>query len=122
MRNTPTGIMPVKECRRRQKNECPCPARNGATPARIVTGVVVLGADTATTLPCRLGDDQRLHHYLGRQERKSRRASQHRLPEMVYRQLRKHNRRRSLPQIFSRSPSKRVELPGRLLLGGKFAS
>src|SRR5262249_51364983 len=38
--------------------------RNGATPARIVTGVVVLGADTATTLPCRLGDDQPIHHYI----------------------------------------------------------
>src|SRR5215469_10037325 len=76
MRNTPTGIMPVRECRRRQKNECPCPARSGATPARIVTGVVVLGVETATTLPCRLGDDQRLHHYLGRQEKKSRRARQ----------------------------------------------
>src|SRR5215467_5908406 len=52
------GIMPVRECRRRKKKECPCPARSGATPARIVTGVVVtgvvvLGTDAATTLPCR---------------------------------------------------------------------
>src|SRR5215467_5311601 len=68
------GIMPVSECRRRKKKECPCPARSGATPARIVTGVVVLGTDAATTLPCRSGDDPRTHHYLGRQEKKSRRA------------------------------------------------
>src|SRR5215472_14079796 len=73
--------MPVKECRRRKKNERPCPARSGATPPRIVTGVVVLGDDAATTLPCRLGDDQRTHHYLGRQEKKSRKAPESRSPD-----------------------------------------
>src|SRR5215469_17278354 len=83
----PMGIMPVSECRRRKKKECPCPARSGATPARIVTGVVVLGTDAATTLPCRSGDDPRTHHYLGRQERKSRRA---RAPMPEIAQLRKH--------------------------------
>jgi hypothetical protein len=30
-RNAPTGIIPESECSRRNRNEVPCPARNGAT-------------------------------------------------------------------------------------------
>lgn len=48
-RNRPIGIMPVSECRRRRKNECPCPARNGATPALTVV-LVELGADPKRSL------------------------------------------------------------------------
>src|SRR5690242_1641771 len=32
-RNAPMGTIPVSDCKRRRRNECPCPARNGATPA-----------------------------------------------------------------------------------------
>src|SRR5438132_5092449 len=32
IRNNPTGTMPVSECRRRSRKECPSPARSGATP------------------------------------------------------------------------------------------
>ena len=33
IRKAPTGIIPVSECNRRQKNEWPAPGRSGATPA-----------------------------------------------------------------------------------------
>src|SRR5579864_327913 len=74
IRNSPTGTIPVNECRRRQKKECPCPARSGATPPLILTGVAVLGAD-ANRLPCEIRNDERTNHYVGDQERKSRRAA-----------------------------------------------
>jgi hypothetical protein len=36
IRNRPTGMIPVSECKRRSRNECPCPARNGAIPLALV--------------------------------------------------------------------------------------
>lgn len=48
-RNSPIGMIPVRECNLRRKNERPCPARNGATPP--LTGVLVeLGADAKRSL------------------------------------------------------------------------
>ena len=38
IRNKPMGTIPVSECRRRRKKECPWPARSGATPFLISTG------------------------------------------------------------------------------------
>src|SRR5215475_2499376 len=38
IRNKPIGMIPVSECRRRRKNECPWPARSGATPFLMSTG------------------------------------------------------------------------------------
>src|SRR6266567_1204651 len=38
IRNSPTGIIPVNECNRRSRNECPGPARKGATPPFRLTG------------------------------------------------------------------------------------
>src|SRR5579864_1212113 len=70
IRNSPTGTIPVNECRRRQKNEYPWPARSGATPPLFMTGVVVPGAD-ATRLPCEIRNDERTNHYVGRREGKS---------------------------------------------------
>src|SRR4051812_10864261 len=35
-RNAPTGTMPLMECRRRSRKECPWPARSGGTPGRTV--------------------------------------------------------------------------------------
>lgn len=69
IRNSPIGIIPLSECSRRQKNECPCPARNGATPD-LTVGVVVLGADTRR-VPCEIKDDQRTNYYVGQREGKS---------------------------------------------------
>src|ERR1700682_5657924 len=48
-KNKPIGIIPVSECSRRRKNECPCPARSGATPP-LTFGVAVLGADATRSL------------------------------------------------------------------------
>jgi hypothetical protein len=31
-KNAPTGMMPLSECSRRNRNSCPWPARSGATP------------------------------------------------------------------------------------------
>ena len=42
--------MPLSECKRRRRNECPSPARSGATPRFTSVGVAVLGTD-ATIFP-----------------------------------------------------------------------
>src|SRR5262249_9109424 len=44
-RKAPIGTMPVSECKRRQKNECPCPARSGATPPLSCAGAAGLAVD-----------------------------------------------------------------------------
>src|SRR2546423_198786 len=36
IRKRPMGMIPLSECNRRRRNECPCPARNGATPSNKV--------------------------------------------------------------------------------------
>src|SRR5215467_12180359 len=40
-RKAPTGTIPVSECKRRNRNEVPCPARRGATPDLSLTGAAV---------------------------------------------------------------------------------
>src|SRR5258708_31388093 len=45
IRKKPIGMIPLSECRRRRRNECPRPARNGDTPPLTLTGVTVLGDD-----------------------------------------------------------------------------
>ena len=37
-RNAPTGMMPLRECSLRSRNECPWPARSGGTPSCVLTG------------------------------------------------------------------------------------
>src|SRR5579864_6916976 len=74
IRNKPTGTIPVNECRRRQKKECPCPGCSGATPPLVMTEVVVLEAD-ANRLPCEIRNDERTHHYVGGREGKSNEGS-----------------------------------------------
>jgi len=49
IKNRPMGMIPVSECKRRRKKECPCPARSGATPL-LPVGVAVLGADATRSL------------------------------------------------------------------------
>src|SRR5438132_7314264 len=50
MRKRPTGTMPLSECKRRSKNECPSPGRSGATPRFTSVGVAVLGTDATIFL------------------------------------------------------------------------
>src|SRR6516225_2177680 len=68
-RNAPTGMMPVRECSRRNTKEMPWPARNGATPC-LSAGAEEL-AD-ATEAPYKFVDEQRTFHYLVCGEVKSR--------------------------------------------------
>ena len=62
-------MIPLSECRRRNKNEWPSPARNGATP-RLSTGVAVLGED-ARSVPYEIKSDKRTFYYVSRKEAKS---------------------------------------------------
>src|SRR6266567_2003649 len=49
-KKAPMGTMPDKECRRRKRNEVPCPARRGATPRLIIGGAGLAVAATETLL------------------------------------------------------------------------
>src|SRR5919201_2669028 len=40
VRNAPTGMIPLNECSRRQRNDPPSPARSGGTPSEILARVV----------------------------------------------------------------------------------
>src|SRR6266480_2932584 len=60
IRKNPIGTIPVSECKRRSRNECPCMARSGATPL-ISTG------DELTV--------EATGYYLGREEGKSRKPA-----------------------------------------------
>src|ERR1700675_3200046 len=54
-RKAPMGTTPLRECRRRNRNEVPSPARSGATPDLILgetlLGVVGLAVDATMTAP-----------------------------------------------------------------------
>src|SRR5258708_19492618 len=50
IRKKPIGMIPLSECRRRRRNECPRPSRNGATPPLALTGVAALGDDATAFL------------------------------------------------------------------------
>src|ERR1700747_2665405 len=53
-RKAPMGTTPLKEWRRRSRNEVPSPARNGATPAWILgtgRGATVLAVDATMIAP-----------------------------------------------------------------------
>src|SRR5256885_11523989 len=49
MRKRPMGMIPVSECNRRRRNECPFPARNGAAPP-LTVGISLLGEDATRSL------------------------------------------------------------------------
>src|SRR5208283_688503 len=55
-RNAPMGTMPVKECRRRSRNEFPSPARRGATPG-LIRGTVE-AVDATMGLLCEVAEEQ----------------------------------------------------------------
>src|SRR5438270_12677434 len=44
IRNAPTGMIPVREWRRRSRKECPWPARRGGTPPGIAVAAFDFGA------------------------------------------------------------------------------
>src|SRR6202023_3561174 len=54
-RKAPMGTTPLRECRRRSRNEVPSPARSGATPDFILgetlLGVMGLAVDATMTAP-----------------------------------------------------------------------
>src|SRR5580704_13636540 len=54
-RKAPMGTTPLRECRRRNRNEVPSPARSGATPDLILgetlVGVLGLAVDATMTAP-----------------------------------------------------------------------
>src|SRR5271165_1691479 len=53
-RKAPIGTMPLSECRRRNRNEVPSPARSGATPGLIFgagCGTTGLAVDATMTAP-----------------------------------------------------------------------
>src|ERR1700751_2368699 len=66
-------MIPVRECRRRQKKEEPSPALRGATPVSTCTEGAGL-ADDATSTPYKFGDEERTFYYLGAGEGKSRKG------------------------------------------------
>src|SRR5437660_12403814 len=71
-RNAPTGIIPVRECSRRKKNDVPWPARKGATPRLMLIGAAGLAVVATMTAPCFSKDVERTFYYLAREEGKSR--------------------------------------------------
>src|SRR6202008_3343214 len=71
-RNAPTGMIPVSECRRRSRNDVPCPARSGATPRLIVAGAAGLAVVATMTAPYEFGSEKRTFYYPGAKEGKSR--------------------------------------------------
>jgi hypothetical protein len=71
-RKAPTGMMPVSECRRRSRNDVPCPARSGATPPFKLTGAAGLAVVATMTAPYNFGYDKRTFYYLGGGNGKSR--------------------------------------------------
>src|SRR5207302_7707365 len=72
IRNNPTGTMPLRECSRRSRKECPSPARRGATAPFTRMGAVGLAVDR--TAPYDFRSDKRTFHYLFVREAKSRRG------------------------------------------------
>lgn len=72
IRNNPTGTMPLRECSRRSRKECPAPARRGATAPFTRIGAVGLAVDR--TAPYDFRSDKRTVHYLFVREAKSRRG------------------------------------------------
>src|SRR5215470_8761207 len=72
-RKAPTGMIPVRECRRRSRNDVPCPARSGATP-RLRTGAAGLAVVATMSLPYENEYDKRTFYYLGQARMKSRQA------------------------------------------------
>src|SRR5216684_6946427 len=69
IRNKPTGIIPLRECSRRRRNERPCPARSGATPLFTPTGSALVVDDTK--VPSGIRDQERTFYYVGAREGKS---------------------------------------------------
>src|SRR5947209_4740198 len=69
IRNRPIGTIPLRECSRRRRNECPCPARSGATPLFTRTGAALVVDDTK--VPCGIRDQERTFYYVGATEGKS---------------------------------------------------
>src|ERR1700681_1687944 len=55
-RKAPMGTTPLRECRRRSRNDVPSPARNGATPGLMLgvslLEVMGLAVDAMMTAPC----------------------------------------------------------------------
>src|ERR1700684_668287 len=47
----PMGTTPLRECKRRNRKEVPCPARSGATPD-LTLGATGLAVDATITAPC----------------------------------------------------------------------
>jgi len=64
--------MPLRECSRRSRKECPSPARRGATAPFTRMGAVGLAVDR--TAPYDFRSDKRTFHYLFVREAKSRRG------------------------------------------------
>src|SRR5438445_2646086 len=68
-RNKPIGTIPLRECSRRSRNECPFPARSGATPLFTRTGSELVVDDTK--VPSGIRDQERTCHYVCAREGKS---------------------------------------------------
>jgi hypothetical protein len=62
-------MTPLNECNRRNKKECPWPARNGATPGGRLVGLAVVTTDN---FPCRFKSEWRTFYYVGARQVKSR--------------------------------------------------
>src|SRR5260370_16990284 len=76
IRNRPIGTMPLRECNRRRRKECPCRARSGATPLLTRTGSALAVDDTK--VPSGIRDQERTFYYFGAREGKSNHAKQDR--------------------------------------------
>src|SRR5215475_14967930 len=70
-RKAPTGRIPVRECRRRSRNDVPCPARSGATPC-FRTGVAGRAVVATMSAPYENEYGKRTFYYLGAARTKSR--------------------------------------------------
>src|SRR5215475_2612391 len=75
-RKAPTGMIPVRECRRRSRNDVPWPARSGATP-RLRTGAAGLAVVATMTAPYENEYDKRTFYYLGAARTKSRQGTRY---------------------------------------------
>ena len=70
-RNSPIGTMPVRECKRRNQNDLPTPARSGATPGLIFEGMDWVD-EANVTVPCLVWSVKPTFHYVGWRSRESR--------------------------------------------------
>src|SRR6266496_1906164 len=78
-RKAPMGTMPVRECKRRNRNDVPSPARRGATPGLIFGVGIGPGAtgwadDATMAAPCMNRYERRTDYYPVVAEPKSRKV------------------------------------------------